>query len=200
MLRILFALVLGILSVTSALAQSGYTVKSGDILQIEVLEDPSLNRSVLVLPGGSFDFPYVGTIQANGLTTDGIRGKLIAGLAANFAAAPTVFVTVAKLAEQGATAGVAAPPPGIPVYAMGEVARPGQTQVQPGTTLLQFLASSGGFTKFAATNRVQLRRVDRATGRESVYVFNYKKGGGIPGTTVLQSGDVIIVPERGLFE
>ena len=38
---------------TMAVAQSGYQIQPGDTLQVEVLEDPSLNRSVLVLPDGT---------------------------------------------------------------------------------------------------------------------------------------------------
>ncbi|MEE3070377.1 MAG: polysaccharide biosynthesis/export family protein, partial [Pseudomonadota bacterium] len=47
----------------TAQAQS-YKIKAGDSLQIEVLEDPSLSRSVLVLPDGQFSFPFVGEVRA----------------------------------------------------------------------------------------------------------------------------------------
>ena len=86
---------------------------------------------------------------------------------------------------------------------MGEIANPGKFQVEPGTTLLQFLASSGGFTRFAATKRVQLRRRDASSGQEKVYRFNYdavERGATIVGEIVLRKGDVVVVPERGLFE
>ena len=38
--------------VAPAAAQDSYRLKSGDVLSIEVLEDPSLNREVLILPSG----------------------------------------------------------------------------------------------------------------------------------------------------
>jgi len=86
---------------------------------------------------------------------------------------------------------------------VGEANEPGRKEVLPGTTLLQFLAEAGGLSRFAAEKRIQLRRVDPQSGQETVYRFNYRSMGGsdsISGTTVLAPGDVIVVPERRLFE
>lgn len=187
---------------TTASAQSSYRLKPGDVLQIEVLEDASLNRSSLVLPDGSISFPLVGTIPAAGLSVDDVKASLTSGLASSFAASPNVFVSVATLADAPVISSVAAEDPTIAIYAMGEVSSPGKKDVAPGTTLLQFLAESGGLTRFAATKRIQLRRVD-SSGQEQVYTFNYnavQAGARSGGNTVLQSGDVVLVPERKLFE
>ena len=182
-----------------AVAQ-GYTLHAGDTLRVEVLEDTSLNRSVLVLPDGTINFPQAGSIPAAGRSLATVQASLTAALAPNFANTPNVFVTVDRLApvipRQG---GVAAPAPGISIYAMGEVAKPGRLEATPGMTLLQALAQAGGFTRFAAQKRVELHRTDVKTGTETVYRFNYY-GGGISGSTPLQAGDVIVVPERRLFE
>ncbi|MDU8942577.1 polysaccharide biosynthesis/export family protein [Ovoidimarina sediminis] len=184
---------------TTAYAQSGYRIQSGDQLTIEVLEDPSLNRQVLVLPDGSVSFPLVGGIRAGGKSTDQFRQDLASALAPNFASSPSVFVSVARLALEDV--------PGagefITVYMMGEVGQPGMIQVEPGTTLLQSLAQSGGFSPFAATKRIQLRRVDPQTGGYVSFKFNYRaleNGAAITGRTVLADGDVIVVPQRRLFE
>ncbi len=176
-------------------AKSRYSIQPGDILQIEVLEDKTLNRSALVLPDGTISFPVVGTVRASGRTVDAVRANLTAGLAGNFATTPNVYVSVAQLGERKGPAA----PATISIYAMGEVAKPGMFEAEPGTTLLQALASVGGFSKFAAVKRVQLRRADPKTGIEQIYIFNYK-GGGIAGSTPLRDGDVIAVPERKLFE
>lgn len=185
---------------TGAFAET-YKIRSGDSLQIEVLEDPGMNRSVLVLPDGSINFPLVGTIPAAGRTIDAVKADLAAALAGNFAAPPNVFVGIGTLAVAGAArtgAGVART---ISVFAMGEVNAPGKADVAPGTTVLQFLAQAGGFTRFAAQKRIQLRRTAKG-GAEQVYIFNYDGTGtaGIAGSTRLQSGDVIVVPQRKLFE
>ena len=84
---------------------------------------------------------------------------------------------------------------------MGEVAKPGVAAVPTGTNALQFLAIAGGFTNFAATKRIQIRRVDKA-GVERIFQFNYDALlSGAKATQIqLQDGDVIIVPQRKLFE
>lgn len=214
MFRTLVALVIAVALAPAAWAQ-GYRIQAGDVLQMEVLEDTSLNRSLLVLPDGSVSVPLAGTINATGQSVESLKSAISAALAPNFASPPTVFLTVSQLnprataasnaaAQAAAAAAVTAATNTrtVAVYALGEVARPGRIDVEPGTTLLQFLAESGGMTKFAATKRIQLRRADRNSGLESVYNFNYKavQAGAKAPVIVLQSGDVIVVPERRLFE
>ena len=186
----------------AAAAQDGYRIQPGDTLQVEVLEDPDLNRSVLVLPDGSISFPLAGTVQAGGRNVDTVARTLTSELAENFAVEPTVLVSVAALAPPREPRPTAEPDM-INVYILGEVNDPGRKEVLPGTTLLQFLAEAGGLSRFAAEKRLQLRRVDPDSGAEMVYPFNYRNMGGqgsISGTTVLAPGDVIVVPERRLFE
>lgn len=202
MFRTLLAFALALVLVPAAWAQSSYRIKSGDVLQLEVLEDTSLNRSLLVLPDGTVSVPLAGTVQASGQSVDSVRSAIISALASNFASPPTVFLSVSQVAQSAALTGAASTGPTIAVYALGEVAKAGRIDVAPGTTLLQFLAESGGMTRFAATKRIQLRRADHDTGLESVYQFDYKavQAGAKAPIITLQSGDVIVVPERRLFE
>ena len=65
MLAILLALPLALPH--GALAQE-YRIQSGDRLSVEVLEDASLNRTLVVLPSGTIDFPYAGSIRVAGQT------------------------------------------------------------------------------------------------------------------------------------
>lgn len=190
----------------AATAQQDYIVRPGDTLRIEVLEDPALNRNVIVLPGGRFSFPFAGTVQAGGRTLGQIEDAVSDAIAPNFATTPSVFVSVLSLrpSEPQATgSGAPAEPETIAVFFLGEVAEPGGKAVPPGTTFLQALALGGGFSNFAALKRVQLRRTDPLTGEQKLYVINYKaltRGARLIGNMVLQDGDVILVPERRLFE
>lgn len=185
----------------AATAQSSYNIQPGDTLQIEVLEDSNLNRDVLVLPDGSISFPLAGSIKAGGRSVDAVAKIISSEMASNFAVEPTVLVSVGSLAPR--IPRTALEPDLMNVYIVGEVNEPGRKEVLPGTRLLQFLAESGGLSRFAAEKRIQLRRVDPQSGQETVYRFNYRTMGGadsISGTTVLAPGDVIVVPERRLFE
>jgi polysaccharide export outer membrane protein len=188
---------------TAAWAQNGYRISPGDVLSVEVLEDPSLNREVLVLPDGSFSFPFAGTLQASGLTTQQVEAAVTQGIAPNFAADPNVFVTVRQVQPAVPTRGAVAAPPTVDIYFLGEVNNPGPTAIPPGTTFLQALSFSGGFTPFAAQRRVQLRRTDPHTGQQYVSEIDYRAiadGARLSQDVELIEGDVILVPERRLFE
>lgn len=184
-------------------AQSGgnYQISPGDTLQIEVVEDPDLNRSVLVTPDGRISFPFAGTVPAAGRTVSQVERALSSAMANNFTSPPTIFASVAGLAEEEATAQIEEAT--IDVYVLGEVASPGVKAMPTDATLLQALSLAGGVTRFAATKRLQLRRRDPSTGREYVYPINYKaitEGARLEGNVTLGQGDVILVPERRLFE
>ena len=196
---------LTLVALVSPAAAQGYAVRPGDVLQIEVVEDPDLNRSVLVTPDGSFSFPFAGSVDARGRTVTQIRDELIQDLSGAFAAPPTVFVSVSRLAEREPVLPTTAAPfeePTIDVYVTGEIANSGLIRVAPGTTILQVIAQAGGLTRFAADGRIQLRRTDPAAGRTQAYLFDFdgRRAGTISPATVLAEGDVVVVPERRLFE
>ena len=181
--------------VSPALAQSaGYRIQPGDSLTVTVLEDDTLNRQVLVLPDGRISVPLAGTIAAAGKTVDSVEKTIADRLASNFAVRPSVFVSVVAVDEQAGE---------FPVYVLGQVANPGEVMVKSGSTLLQAIAMAGGLDRFAAGKRIQLRRTDPATGQERLFLFNYNAvegGGAVQSMITLRQGDVIIVPERHLFE
>jgi polysaccharide export outer membrane protein len=184
-----------LLTVPAALAQSAsYRIQPGDQLQITVLEDETLNRQLLVTPDGQISVPLAGTVRVAGQTVDAVEKTIADRLASNFAVRPNVFVALTSVDE---TAGQ------YTVYVIGQVNSPGPIQVEQGTTLLQALSLAGGPARFAANKRIQLRRTDPSTGQEKLYLFNYKaveRGGSIQSMIALREGDVIIVPERHLFE
>ena len=189
---------------TAAFAQGQYQIRSGDRLAVEVLEDPSLNRSVLVLPDGTINFPFAGTIRAQGLNAGQVASAITSGIASNFNSEPNVFVTVTSLRPREPVIPGSGPTgPVVEVFMMGEIGAPGAKALPRGTTLIQALATGGGFTRFAATKRIILRRTDPSTGRQTVSRINYKAiadGTAVGQDIILADGDVIIVPERRLFE
>lgn len=175
-----------------------YRIQSGDRLTVEVLEDASLNRTLVVLPGGTIDFPYAGSIRVAGQSPSAVGNRISQSLAGVLASPPTVFVTVTPLIEPVTEA--EAETDVVNIYVMGEASAPGPKAVVPGTTFLQALSQAGGLTPFAATKRIQLRR---AATPGQVITVNYAaimRGAGMNLDPVLSEGDVIIVPERGLFE
>lgn len=197
---IVIALLAAVVAVPAAFAQSaGYRVQQGDVLSVSVLEDDTLSRQLLVLPDGRISVPLAGSVQASGQTLDAIERNIADRLTSNFAVRPNVFVSVASLGEAAADGGIET----FPIYILGRVGSPGIREVRAGTTLLQAVAVAGGLDRFAATRRIQLRRTDPQTGQERMFLFNYhavERGGSIQSMITVREGDVIVVPERRLFE
>lgn len=195
------ATVLALVWAGTATAQGGnYQIQPGDSLAIEVLEDSNLNRRVLVLPDGRISFPLAGTLTAAGRSVSQVERALASALSPNFTTTPTVFVSVSSLGSPPEDPEAAE---AVTVYLVGEVNAPGPKSVLPGTTVLQLLSQSGGFTPFAATKRLQLRRTDAQTGAQRLFTIDYRaisRGARIVNQPVLRDGDVLLVPERRLFE
>lgn len=194
--RLAAALVLLPILAVASWAQD-YRVRAGDVLQIEVLEDATLNRTAIVLPDGQISLPLAGSVRAAGRSLAQVQAELATRLAPNFATPPTVYVTLNSLADRAP----AAAPRLTDIYVLGAATTPGKVEVKPGATLLQALAVAGGVTPFAAKKRIQLRRIDKS-GVEKVYKFDLDaiERGAAGGSTRLMSGDVIVIPQRKLFE
>lgn len=178
-------------------AAQDYRLQRGDTVQIEVLEDSSLSRSTLVLPDGQITVPQVGTVRAAGRTLEQLQADVAARLSPSFVTPPTVFVTLSSLAPI-----IDRPERTIDIFVIGAANAPGRVQIPPGSTLLQALSAAGGLSPFAADKRVQLRRVDKA-GNEKIYRVDYdaiERGVSNVGTTRVVDGDVIVIPQRKLFE
>ncbi|WOI58417.1 polysaccharide biosynthesis/export family protein [Palleronia sp. LCG004] len=206
-MKLLWATAFAILSfVALAPGEAGaqdYRLRPGDVVRVEVIEDPSLNRDVLISPDGQISFPLAGNIRAGGRTIEQIQSTLTAALEDDFAVTPSVFVGLSSLAqEEPRVPQEPVEPETYNVYMLGEIANSGLIQVEPGTTILQAFALAGGFSDFAATKRIQLRRTD-AQGVPQIYRLNYKaiENGTSPnGQLMVAPGDTFIVPTRRLFE
>lgn len=179
---------------THALAQSE-TLQPGDTLQISILQDPKLDRQVVVTPDGMIAFPLAGHIKAAGITAQALENLIRARLQKNYT--ERVTVTVSLAAVNPTEAADSRPR----VYISGEVLKPGPYPAKPAITIAQAIALAGGLSPFAAAKRIQVHR--KVQGADTVMTFDYKafQSGSEPADNFpLLSGDVIIVPERGLFE
>jgi len=187
-------LLLGIYSVAGA-QQAAYTLQPGDSIEISVLQDPNLNRKLLIAPDGMISFPLAGQIRASGLTVKALETQLATRLSKNYRAPPQVTVTLATIGAGGAMSGGTSR-----FFITGEVNSPGAQVFIPGTTIMEAIASSGGLGKFASKSQIQIHR--RVAGKEAVFIFNYSdflSGKNLENNVLLKPGDLIVVPERGLF-
>ncbi len=181
----------------------GYRVRVGDTLDVIVLQDPKLNRQLVVAPDGRIAMPMAGHVRAAGQTLEAIETTLADKMKSQFA--DGVDITVSLLSSKEPKPLPPAPPPPPPidpsVYVLGEVAKPGQYFFKTRTNVLQALALAGGLGPFAAERRIKIRR--KEGGSEVLYEFDYDaftRGKDLSGNMMLRSGDVVIVPEKGIFE
>ena len=179
-------------------ADEFYTIQPGDVISVQVLEDSSLNRELLVQPDGRVSFPLAGILKASERTPGQLQEDLSQRLASDFLQPPTVTVALLSSPSFGQGAQEQAPT----FFVLGQVARPGQFSLARPLTVLQALALAGGPGVFAATGRIQVRSLGE-DGQETVTLFDYdaiEDGASTGAANPVNDGDVIFVPESGLFE
>ena len=171
------------------------TLKPGDSLSISVMQDSKLDRGVVIDPSGQIAMPLVGHIRADGLTPQALENIIKNRLRSNYKD-ENLDVTVALTNS-------ASPEEDLKpkIFITGEILRPGSYVVRQKTTLMQAIALAGGLGPFAAKRRIMVRR--RGGPGEDIFMFDYRAyeaGQDLEGNITLHAGDVIMVPERGLFE
>ena len=176
-------------------AAQAQTLKPGDSLNISVMQDSKLDRNVVIDPSGQIAMPLAGHIRADGLTPQALENIIKNRLRSNYKD-ESLDVTVA-LANSAVPEEDLKPK----IFITGEILRPGSYVVRQKTTLMQAIALAGGLGPFAAKRRIMVRR--RGGPGEDIFMFDYRAyeaGQDLEGNITLHAGDVIMVPERGLFE
>lgn len=186
-----------LLTIQASAAGQSYKLQAGDRLDVSVWQDDKLHRQVIVRPDGRISFPLAGHLQAAGSSLEALEARIKNRLQKFYAEALDVSVSLLASFESQI------PEEEIPdlIYVTGEVKKPGPFEMKKPTTVLQALARSGGLGPFAAKKRIQIRRLVRD--QYEVYLFDYKaveRGYDLEDNILLRDGDVIIVPERRLFE
>ena len=189
-LSVLLLLCLG----QAASAQSGYRLQPGDSSAISVWQDEKLNRSMIVAPDGTISFPLVGQIKVGGQTVTAVQNILKSRLQSNYADELDITVGLASLGTKAES--------DLPLfYVTGEVNKPGAFPLdRRGIDALQGIALAGGFGPFAATKRIVINREENGVTYQ--LRFNYRdlmSGKDPSGNIQLRPGDVVVVPEKGLF-
>jgi polysaccharide biosynthesis/export protein len=158
-----------------------------DVLEISVWRNQDLSRKdVVVRPDGKISMPLIGELVASGLDANQLA-NLITERLKEFKERPSVSVSVKEVNSYS-------------IYVLGEVAKPGKYQLKSHATVLQAVAVAGGFSIYAAKNKMQvLRRLVKEDGklREIRIPARYDdlvSGEGEIGNFILKTGDVVLVP------
>jgi polysaccharide export outer membrane protein len=164
-----------------------YRINPGDELEILVWGDERLQRSVLVLPDGTFAFPLVGQVNAAGRLPSDLERVITAGLQPQYKGpVPQVTVSVKRAS-------------GYQFSVVGKVRNPGTFTPGRYVNALEALAIAGGPADFANTGGA---RVIRKSG-DQLFVVPLRLQDALRGDTSrlgpneiprIESGDTLVVP------
>jgi len=120
-----------------------YYLDSGDLLRIVVFGEEELSAEYTVDGSGQISMPLIHSVEARGLTTQGLEREIAERLKQGFLVDPSVNVQVVTFR---------------PFYILGEVENPGQFPYANQLTVLGAVALAGGFTYRAKTSTVTITR------------------------------------------
>ncbi|GLP99828.1 hypothetical protein GCM10007891_16820 [Methylophaga thalassica] len=178
---ILFCIVFVSLFSSSVFAAERYLLNSGDVLDISVWNEESLQKQVTVLPDGVITFPLAGEVVAKDKTVAEVEEELTKKLN-EYLADPVVTVSVTNVE-------------GNRVHILGKVLNPGSFVMNQPLDAMQALSLAGGLSPYAEENNIIVLRRDGT--KQQVLPVKYaeiKKGKELKTNITLESGDVMIVP------
>jgi polysaccharide biosynthesis/export protein len=171
---------------------AGYRINGGDLLHISVYGEQNLDKDVPVQPDGGIAFPLVGNLNARGMTLKELQGKIAANLRESqyFPNLTDNEVTVSMVKATGNSVSV-----------VGQVKAPGTFAYDTQLDVMQALSLAGGLTPFASKSKIKILRRDQA-GTQTAILFDYSEvedGEQLDKNILLRGGDVVVVPQAGLF-
>jgi polysaccharide biosynthesis/export protein len=157
---------------------AAYKIGPQDVLDVSVFKVPDLTRSVQVADTGTINLPLLGEVPAAGKTARELERHLAKQLGAKYLQSPQVTVYVKEYNSQRVTV-------------EGAVKTPGVHTLKGRTSLLQFIAMSGGLDAVSDSAVVVFRRTD---GKRYAARFDIDeiRAGRAEDPTIM-AGDVIVV-------
>ncbi len=174
-------------TIKSAWAQtSKYKLQPTDVLAITVHGQPDLTTKTRVTLDGYITFPLLGKVSVEGLTLGELELKLKILLEENYLVSVQVLAFIEEYHPRQ-------------VSVIGEINKPGKYNMpeEGELTLIEAIALAGGFTKDAYLNKIKVMRT-KGEDKEIINIdvrditLNDKEEANI----VLESGDIIIIPEN----
>lgn len=121
-----------------------YELSSGDVISITVFGEPDLSIEEIKLnETGSFSYPFIGEITAQGITAQALQKKITDTLSGDYLVNPKVTVSILTYRQ---------------FYISGEVKNPDGYPFQPGLTVRRAIALAGGLTERASERRMTIIR------------------------------------------
>jgi polysaccharide export outer membrane protein len=137
---------------TPSVSNDGYVLGINDKLRILVFGEESLSGEFLVDSTGRVAMPFIGEVQAAGLTRSQFEDALEKRMREEqILLDPRVSIDLINFR---------------PFYILGEVVRPGEYPSSTNLNVFNAVATAGGFTTLANQTRVMIKRSGEQTERE----------------------------------
>jgi len=166
-------------------APEPYRIGPGDVLQLNVLQQPGLDRELQIRPDGTAVIPTVGEIELAGLSVTAAEQLLTQKLRLYDRNIRDVSVTVVQYNA-------------LRIYVLGAVAQPGHYTFDAEPTLWGVLREAGGLAPEANAAAIRIISTgDAGPTTTQVDISAFVAGTGAPPSTALKAGDTVVVPSVG---
>ncbi len=165
-----------------------YLLGEGDLLRISVFEAKELDTTVRVSSRGLVTLPLIETVDVKGLTAIEAEEKIEAIYQQRYIKNPHVSIFVEEHISQRITL-------------VGQFKNPGTYDYPTKQRLLDTIALGGGLSEKAG-QMVQIRKSRRTQGQPDVVMADLDqliKKGNVQQNIEINGGDVIFIPEAGVF-
>jgi polysaccharide export outer membrane protein len=152
-------------------SHGSYVLRPTDQIRVQVYNEPNISGDYQIDSSGFVSVPLAGRVKASGATTAQLEKSLAARLNNGLLKDPRVSIQISGYA---------------PFYIHGEVKRSGEFPFRPGLTVMDAIATAGGYTYRANEGQVFVRRA--GTDAEYSYPMDAR--------IAVFPGDNIRIPER----
>jgi polysaccharide export outer membrane protein len=158
-----------------------YTLRPGDVLDLQYHYSPEFNQTVTVLPDGYVNLNVVGDVRVGDLTLDQAHDLIIEKAQIRLKD-PELNIVLKDFQ-------------GLYVVVAGEVGKPGTINLRENITAMQAILMCGGFLQSARPSQVLVfRKINTDTAEVRVLNLNkLRKTADLEHDIQLQSGDMLLV-------
>lgn len=169
-------------------ADPDYQIGPGDVIKIDVYDNPDLATIARVGNDGSIAVPLAGRLVVGGLSTSEAADAISKKLDGEYIINPQVSVFIDQFKSKK-------------VVIIGEIERPGLYELSGPTTLLKLISQAGGLTAGAGQSATINRASKQGVTQEQPFAVDLSaliKFGNAAADVPLQDGDTVTIDKAGV--
>jgi polysaccharide export outer membrane protein len=165
--------------IAQAIDPRAYVIGAEDIIRVIVFQNADFSGIHVVRPDGKITLPFVGDVQAEGLTPERLRAQLTQAIK-TYIEMPEVTVSIQQVNSKS-------------FRIEGWVNRPSRYPLVTPIRVYEAIADAGGFREFANTKHVIIMRGAK---RIEFDADSYRKGKKMEQNIFVENGDIILVKDN----